>query len=118
MSNATITIDVDRVLMLLHELEQNVRMLSCVAAEAQTNKARRQRMTKRNKFVPAASTDGRVLTTFDLTAYMLQAPLLDGIKAIRDTMAANDPANKDKTPSDDGTAKNVVSSNTSLFANP
>lgn len=117
MPNATLTFDVDSVLQKLAQLERHIKILSCIAAEAQTNKARRHRMLKRTKFVPAESTDDRVLDTFDITAYVLQAPLLDEIKDIRNTMGIND-SGSNHTAAHDGTPKNCVSSDSSLFANP
>lgn len=99
---------------LLELVEREVKFICAAAAEAQLNKSRRERMTKRKRFVPNTNTDSRELMLFDAMAASLAVNALDALKAIKIKIVVDAKGN-DLPASDDGSPARGFSANSKIF---
>ncbi len=99
---------------LIEMVEREIKFICAAAAEAQLNKSRRVRMTKRKRFVPNKNTDARELMLFDAMALALAVPALDALSAIKIKIVVYAKGN-DLPASDDGPPARSFSTDSSIF---
>jgi len=104
------------VLELIDIVKKEIKLVCAAAAEAQLNKSRRVRLTKRQRFVPNTRTDDRELLLFDAMADSLAVTALDALAAIRIKIVVDATASQDYPSPYDRPPKGSFSADSSLFS--